>query len=475
MRVKLTNNKYIEGLWIPDRDRPGYRALRTEKVPLMLLVQSEIVSEEPIEPATKATSSSKRELYEKRMLEKPPGSNDAGAHLEMARWCAGIELYDKAIEHLEQAKIIDPRTEERNQDFKQELVQKYTDEQAGAMFNLMTQAYRGQKYLDALDYLQQMDRTFKNSAFKSRWDALRNDIETLSKTEINKKIVEMSYRIANELIQNAVFNKIRIDDKGNKVPSKPGKLVTTRQGSQFRGILLGIGGVAVDNTNQTDEYEVKAGIAPAAPAAPAAPKPGASADDISLKLGDTTITIAGKDVLSIQDIDLAEGKGFAEPTYDDLKDWVYDLNSGDGLKMQMCRNIGTVVKMSADDVKKIFDNRLNKEGKYDGGVLSMTNNYANNHDAYWDLGSWLRPDSEAGSLSETAGARTATAWAARAVAWAAAAAPAAAMGATAAAPTTRTTITTIITTTTRTIPITRITPTTPTPRRPKPPKRPTIR
>ena len=74
---------------------------------------------------------------------------------------------------------------------------------------------RGSDFFSALDHLQQLDRSFKNSDLKSRWDALRPQIEAGSKTEINKKVVFMSYRVASDLVQKKLFTKLRIDEKGN--------------------------------------------------------------------------------------------------------------------------------------------------------------------------------------------------------------------------------------------------------------------
>ncbi len=165
VRYKLESGKSIEGLRIPDRDRPGFYALKTAFAPLLLIPIPEIKSEEAFE-RFESDFYSASEIYEKKMLEKPPAPNDAAAHLAMARWASGIALYGKAIEHLEQAKIIDPRTEERNQDFRAELYQRHANQQAQEIFDLMLRETRGNDFLSALDHIQQLDRSFKNSDLK---------------------------------------------------------------------------------------------------------------------------------------------------------------------------------------------------------------------------------------------------------------------------------------------------------------------
>ncbi len=140
-----TSGKYIEGFREPDHDRPGLLALRSANS-LLMIPKNDIVNEEQFE-RYESEFFSAQEVYDRRMQEKPPGSNDAAAHLAMARWASGIGLYGKAIEHLEQAKIIDPRTEERNQDFRAELYQKNANQQAQNLFDLMLLEMRGSDYL----------------------------------------------------------------------------------------------------------------------------------------------------------------------------------------------------------------------------------------------------------------------------------------------------------------------------------------
>lgn len=387
VKYKLVSGKTLEGFREPDRDRNGMLALRTATA-VMMINKNDVVSEEPFE-RYESDFYSAQEVYDRRMLEKPPSTTNAADHLAMARWSAGIGLYGKAIEHLEQAKIIDPRTEERNQDFRQELYVKNANQQAQNLFDMMLLEMRGGDYFSALDHLQQLDRSFKNSDLKSRWDALRPQIEAGSKTEINKKIVQMSYRIAQDLVYKKLVTRLRTDEKGNIVPSIPGKLVTTKKGMTFKGQLVGVGGNALEgNSAEADPYEVKEGIAKSGPAAaPAVAKTG-SPDDVILKLNDTTITIAGKDVLSMIDIDLSVAAYQAYPNYDELKEYVA---GADGLKAEMCRKISQVVKIPATDVQKIFDNRLAREARYEDGKLDFTNNYATFHDAEYGTASWFRP------------------------------------------------------------------------------------
>ncbi len=126
VRLKLLNGKFVEGLPIPDRDRPGLMALRTATAPLIMVPLNEIKDKETIS-CHESDFFSAMDIHDRRLLERPPSQTDAASQLEWARWSASIGLYGKAIEYLEAAKIIDPRTEERNQDFRAELFQRHAN------------------------------------------------------------------------------------------------------------------------------------------------------------------------------------------------------------------------------------------------------------------------------------------------------------------------------------------------------------
>ncbi len=392
-RWKLKTGKTVEGLPTPERDRDGLRAMRTNTMPLLLIPIGDIASEEKF-PAFESDFYSINEIYERRLLEKPPSSTNAGEHLEMARWCASVGLYGKAIDHLEQAKIIDPRTDERNQDFRQDLVKRHANKQSEDLFNRMLKEVRAEEYIAALDTIATLDRSYPNSDLHSRWDNLRRMIEEKSKFEINKIIVTLSYRVALELLEKKFGTKVPIDDKGYPIDAIPGKQVTVRNGQVFRGILVAIGDREIDNTGSTDQYEIDQGINKQATTKTGTSK-GTNMDDITLKIGDSTIKIAGKEILSITDINLATSNKYAIPSYEQLKDFVTNLNDPNGLKMQMCLRLSKVVKISDKEVKKIFDGRLEKIGTFDGEGLKMQQkSYAAVNTAFWGAASWTRPGSK---------------------------------------------------------------------------------
>ena len=362
VKILLNSGKSLEGFLLPERDRAGQKALKTATA-LQLIPEHDIKSMETSEYDL-SEFYTPREIYERWLLEKPPGQNDAGAHYAMAQKTANIGLYDKALDHLQMAAVIDPRTEERYKDFRLQLISENAKQQAWDRYSKMVQAKNSGDPFTAWFILEELDRNFPNSEYKSRWDALRPELEAATKTELNKRVVQMCYPIAADLLLKEFTKKIKVDEKGNMIPSIPGKLVTTRQGRVFRGKL-------VDSQPE---------------------------GDMVLRSGDLTLTITGKDIMSVQDVDLSVAIKEANVSFDEMKDFITDTNRPDGLKAKMLTRISQLLKVPEAKVKEIFDNRLERQAKYDHGELTMSPCYATLHDVSWGKGSWLREGSVVGPI-----------------------------------------------------------------------------
>jgi len=377
VRYLLASGKRIEGMPLPERDRAGQKAIKTATLPLMLIPDYDIKSQETFD-AYESDFYSPAEVYQRWLLEKPPGINDGAAHFAMAQRVANIGLFGKAIDHLKMAAAIDPRMEERNKDFYVQLVAEDAKQRVTELYTKMLQAKNGGDFGMAFSVLEQLDRNYPNSDFKSRWDAVRPHVETGMKTEFTKRIIQMSYSVALDLIQQKLYKKVRIDEKGNVVPSIPGKQVTTRHGHIFRGTI---------------EIEDPSAAAPTV--ATTATATGArNTADISMKVGDTRLTIKGKDIVAVQDIDLAAFAKEVTPGYEDLRDYIIDAARPDGLKGQMIAKISQALKEPEAKVKSVFDARLASDATYEDGLYKKTATYWTLHDAFYGTGSWIREGSK---------------------------------------------------------------------------------
>src|SRR5207247_10793215 len=84
IKLKLKSGKSVEGFALPERDQSGKKAIKTAGVPLMLIPEYDIEATEKFD-AYESDFFSPAEIYQKWVLEKPPGTNDAVAHFAMAQ------------------------------------------------------------------------------------------------------------------------------------------------------------------------------------------------------------------------------------------------------------------------------------------------------------------------------------------------------------------------------------------------------
>ncbi|MCW8129950.1 MAG: hypothetical protein KIS92_06305 [Planctomycetota bacterium] len=351
VRYKLKSGKSVEGMELTDRAMPGVRVLKTYSQTLYLS-NNDIESEEKIEKRESEIYNAK-EYYERKLLERPPSNDNASSHQEFAQLCSNIGLYDKAIDHLEMAKTIDPRVEERTADFRQELVRKHAEKQAEKLYLQIQGDRQAGDNASALVKIDTFMRNFPSSEYRTRVESMRPEVEKGSQVDFTKQIIFMYYHLMNEMVAERLNRKVKIDDKGRPVPSIPGKQVTTRQSNIFRGELVS-----------------------------------ESPEKVVLKQGDTTLEIRGKDILSVQDVDLSKSFRQIEPSFAELKAYVSDPNNG--LGKDIVTRISTLLRQDEQKVKDTWAGRFNRTATYEEGRLVQSPVYTSLHNAYYGKGSWLR-------------------------------------------------------------------------------------
>ena len=364
VRFTLEGNRILEGLRSPKQDKPGFKALKTGTMPLILVPESAILSEEAVQRPRTAFYSG-QEIYEQWMLERPPGHNDASAHMDMARRCAKFGLFERARFHLDCAATIDKRTKETTADFRRDVVRKETEQEAQQLYFRVMAARRGGDFADALEALDTLSRCFPNSELRSHLDPLRAELEAASDDEKAHRVVSLSYAVADEMIRRKVSTRVKVDAKGQPIPTKPGKIVTTKNGD----VVIG----AIENLDANS--------------------------GMTLKYGNNHITILPGEILKIRDTDIADGDHEADAPLDDLKAWVTDLRSPNGLKMQMLQRLAEIANLPMAKVKQTFDARLNSTMLYDKGDMKRTQSYATAHDTQYGVTSWLREGSKIGQMN----------------------------------------------------------------------------
>lgn len=351
VRFKLKSGKSVEGLEMPDRALPGYRCLKTSSQVLQL-PKSDVESEEKIQKRESDVFSAE-EVYDRMLLERPPAKDQAKDHLDYARQCANMGLYDRGIDHLEMAKAVDPRVEERTQEFREELVAKFADQQAEKLYLQIITSLNAGDNASALEKITRLKDNFPNSEYYTKVDSLQPKVEADSQTDFQKQVIFMYYHLFQELIQERLVKRTRVDDKGRPVPSIPGKQVTTRQGHIFRGQLV------------SD-----------------------SAEKLTLRQGDMTIDIPGKDVMTKQDIDMSKSFREISPTFAELKQYVTDAQGGIG--KDLIARVALRLHVDEAKVRDAWQGRFNQVAEYKDGQLEKSKVWTSLHEAPYGKGAWLR-------------------------------------------------------------------------------------
>ncbi|MCZ7645057.1 MAG: hypothetical protein M5U26_07200 [Planctomycetota bacterium] len=355
VRLRLQGGREMEGLEQPDRARPGFRALKTASQLVQVPIPA-IEAEEPVElDASKVYSA--QELYERRLFERPPAKDSAAEQLDGARWCARMRLYEKALDHLQMALAIDPRLEERSKEFQQELVFKHAEQLAARLYGQILSDMERGLYGAAVEKIERLKRSFNESPYYTKADALQPRAEKLRDEGFRKQVVFMYYALFDELLQAKLAEKTRVDLKGRPVPSVPGVQVTTRQGHIFRGALV------------ADR-----------------------ADSISLKQPDgLAIEIPAKDVLTRLDVDLSVADRAVDKSFDELK--AYAIDAQGGLGKDILARVAKLMRADEAKVRDAWNGRFNQTAEYQDGRLVKSVVYAKLHEANYGRGSWLRDGS----------------------------------------------------------------------------------
>ena len=359
LRLTLKNGRAMEGLPLPGRDRPGEKAFKTTALAVLYVPERDIEKSETF-TARESDFFTPLEFYERALLEKPPGKDDAAAQLEFARLAADLELFDQALKQLDCAELIDARTAERNKPFRQELAGKQAGRRALELYNQVLRDQAAGDFFAALDKLDLLDRNFPNSELRTRWQPLRPILEAGAKSSLAKQAVQMSYNLADEILKHYAASKARVDEKGNLVAALPGKQVTTRLGRVFLGVL---------KSQDPD-------------------------GDTVIVSGDTLLTIKTEDIAMLQDVDLSVAAKEVERSWEEMKNFVSDAQGPGGLKAQMIARIAKVVKTPEAKVREIFDGRLQKAASYENGRVIQAPVYASVHSASYGVGTWLREGSK---------------------------------------------------------------------------------
>lgn len=365
LRLKLKTGRTLEGLLLPERSRPGFRCLKTATQQVMV-PEPDIVSEEKA-VLKECRVFTPEEGYERLLLRRPPGNGNANDHLELARICGSMGLYGKALDHLEIASTIDARVAEQNKDLLNDLKLKESAQTADGYYARILKAVQAEDHGTALARCEEFIRSFPNDERRSRVEKMRTELEPRRTADLQRMVVNMYYASVGDLLQKRMGQKVKVDDRGLPVPAIPGKLVTTRAHQQVRGLLVSEDG-----------------------------------EKIVLKdpKKDLTIEIPFKDVLAVNDLDLSEGVKMVDPTFEELKTYASDADTG--LGSDIVARVAKTLRISEAEVRDLWDRRFTRRAVVENGFLKPPVPLVSPQTAQYGEGSWLREGTAAVRTANTA-------------------------------------------------------------------------
>jgi tetratricopeptide (TPR) repeat protein len=346
----LKNGKALWGLELPGRAISGYRCLKTATT-VIQVPEHEI---QDIRTVYKRESElfGAQEVYDRLLAEKPP-TEDAGQHLTFARTCFQIGLYDKALDHLDLAQVLDSKVAEMYADFRIEAVAQHAEKMAQRAFHAVMRAKNREEYITALDLAQRLREQFPNTAWARKLESYIPELDEKATQYFKRRVVYLYHWYFQELILEKIAERVRVDRDGNPVPAKPGKQVSTKAGHLLKGALVSL-----------------------------------SQDEIVLDTGQTQVRVPMEEVASIRDVNLAPYHKTVAPTFSQLRDYVTDTSR---LGTDIVRRIAEQLKVEEQRVQDAWNSRFDLYAEYRNGQLHKEPAYATTHEANYGSGSWLRP------------------------------------------------------------------------------------
>jgi tetratricopeptide (TPR) repeat protein len=350
VRLKLKGSRNIEGLAQPDRNRPGFRCIRTSSKQVMI-PEPDILSEEKV-TLKESQVFSPDEAYERLILRRPPKDDSASDHLELARTCLKMSLFDRALYHADHAKAIDPRTEENNKAFYAEVEEKLKAHQAADAYARITMAIQSADYGTALARCDDFLRSFPSDERLTRVQKIREDLEPKKEANLRQVVIRMHYNLVTDLLQQRMGKKIKVDEKGLPVPAIPGKQVTTRHNQVIRGLPVSDDGLKVVLKDAKK---------------------------------DLTIEIPRNDIRRIEEVDLSQGVKMLDPTFEELKAYA----TGE-LEDDIIARIAETLRTPPAQVRELWEGRFERTAVVENGILRTPAPLTAQQTACFGEGSWLR-------------------------------------------------------------------------------------
>ena len=351
-RLILNTGRTVVGLHQPERDRPGFRCIKTADKQLMIPIPDIASSEKVILKESEIFQP--EEAYERLLVRRPPSNDSAADHLETARACMDMGLYDKALDHFELAKAIDPRTEEQLRPFLAEVQAKRKVQLADRHFEAITEAYHKKDYATALARCESFADSYPDDARLTRVEKMRSELGPLKRAALQRMVVLKYYPFLRDALLKRMSQKIKVDERGRPVPAVPGKRITTLSGKKYSGILVSHDPEKIVLKRVSDD----------------------EAFDVKLA-----------DVKTINDVDLSIGVKLIDPSFEELKAYATDAEA---VGADITARIAETLSIPEAEVQELWEGRFERVEVVEHGVARKLRAPAIRHKASYGIGSWLR-------------------------------------------------------------------------------------
>ncbi len=286
------------------------------------------------------------EMYSIKLAAITP--TNAKDHYDLAEYCRAISHVEKASEHYERCKILDPRYAERIGDKTAELAIKAKKIQAKKLYMAITRDVGAEDFGDALKKIELFKSAFPDSDYLTKLLALVPTLEDKKKDSLRRKVITGWY------LNLDGFLRLYVQGGVADGVETPMKIVRTKGGKSWRGILQ----------EETPEVVV-----------------------LRSEDGNIEYRLPRHEVVSITSVTVSKKK--RDATFAEAKAYATDTEGG--ISASVAIKIAEVYGVTEEEAKAMWKNRLKKVYTLgSGGKVESTARYVSYREAGYGKGSWLR-------------------------------------------------------------------------------------
>jgi tetratricopeptide (TPR) repeat protein len=363
VRVVTKSGNVVEGRLVDERTTHEALYIKSARVAGVSVPKRVIRERQDIElPESRLYT--RQERYERRLKQLVPQT--AKDEYDMATYCAGIGHYEKARDHLERAIALDPRMEPLLADLRTRVEDALQGEMAERLYQQVMTAIQRRRYEEAVQLYDELRSGFPEHQGLSVLEERMTKVAELREANLRRQVINRCYYLYPMYCTRVVSERI-------SEAQVPGWVITVRGGSKYIGVLE----TEDDSTVILKQWDFDK-MAP----------------------GETTYQISKAQITNRVAKKLGGGAKRIR-TYQECLDYCTDNEGGIGAEVR--EQVANELKTTVDEVKRIWDSRLNQVVTVDdqGRVQRNTRSYQISEASY-GVGTWLREGGGSGGSRRSA-------------------------------------------------------------------------